>query len=53
MNDNDIIFVNEKDSFDMDDKINFNDLSVFFGVKINDLVCMYLKEIGRVNFLSV
>ncbi|MBF9296322.1 sigma-70 family RNA polymerase sigma factor, partial [Staphylococcus epidermidis] len=35
-----------------DDKINPNDLSAPPGVKINDPVRMYLKEIGRVNLLS-
>ena len=49
LNDNDITLVNEKDSSDTDDKINPNDLSAPPGVKINDPVRMYLKEIGRVN----
>ncbi|MCZ2499996.1 sigma-70 family RNA polymerase sigma factor, partial [Xylophilus sp. Kf1] len=52
LNDNDITLVNEKDSSDTDDKINPNDLSAPPGVKINDPVRMYLKEIGRVNLLS-
>ena len=52
LNDNDISLVNEKDSNDTDDKINPNDLSAPPGVKINDPVRMYLKEIGRVNLLS-
>ena len=52
LNDNDITLVNEKDSSDTDDKINPNDLSAPPGVKINDSVRMYLKEIGRVNLLS-
>src|SRR5699024_10562053 len=39
-------------SNDTDDKINPNDLSAPPGVKINDPVRMYLKEIGRVNLLS-
>lgn len=53
LNDNDILLVNEKDSLDIDEKLNLSDLSVFLGVKINDLVCMYFKEIGCVNLLSV
>ena len=51
LNDNDISLVNEKDSSDTDEKLNPNDL-VPPGVKINDPVRMYLKEIGRVNLLS-
>ena len=50
--DNDISLVNEKDSSDTDEKLNPNDLSAPPGVKINDPVRMYLKEIGRVNLLS-
>ena len=42
LNDNDITLVNEKDSSDTAPP----------GVKINDPVRMYLKEIGRVNLLS-
>lgn len=49
---NDITLINEKDASDTDDKINLNDLSAPPGVKINDPVRMYLKEIGRVNLLS-
>ena len=52
LNDNDISLVNEKDSSDTDEKLNPNDLSAPPGVKINDPVRMYLKEIGRVNLLS-
>ena len=52
LNDNDISLVNEKDSSDTDEKLNPNDLSAPPGVKINDHVRMYLKEIGRVNLLS-
>src|SRR5699024_9545115 len=52
INDNDIQLVNEKDSSDTDDKLNPNDLSAPPGVKINDPVRMYLKEIGRVDLLS-
>lgn len=36
-----------------EEEFDLNDLSVFFGVKINDLVCMYLKEIGCVDLLLV
>ncbi|UOR12286.1 RNA polymerase sigma factor RpoD [Halobacillus amylolyticus] len=35
-----------------EEEFNLNDLSVPPGVKINDPVRMYLKEIGRVNLLS-
>ncbi|MCL6572428.1 MAG: RNA polymerase sigma factor RpoD [Bacillus sp. (in: Bacteria)] len=35
-----------------DDEFDLNDLSVPPGVKINDPVRMYLKEIGRVDLLS-
>ena len=52
LNDNDISLVNEKDSSDTDEKLNPNDLSAPPGVKINDPVRMYLKEIGRVNLLN-
>lgn len=37
---------------DKDDEFDLNDLSVPPGVKINDPVRMYLKEIGRVDLLS-
>lgn len=37
---------------DEDDEFDLNDLSVPPGVKINDPVRMYLKEIGRVDLLS-
>lgn len=46
LNDNDISLVNEKDSSDTDEKLNPSDLSAPPGVKINDPVRMYLKEIG-------
>lgn len=52
LNDNDITLVNEKDHSDTDAKLNPNDLSAPPGVKINDPVRMYLKEIGRVDLLS-
>lgn len=52
LNDNDINLVNEKDSSDTDEKLNPNDLSAPPGVKINDPVRMYLKEIGRVDLLN-
>jgi RNA polymerase primary sigma factor len=37
---------------DKEEEFDLNDLSVPPGVKINDPVRMYLKEIGRVNLLS-
>lgn len=52
LTDNDISLVNEKDSSDKDSKLNPNDLSAPPGVKINDPVRMYLKEIGRVDLLN-
>ncbi|KOR13549.1 RNA polymerase subunit sigma [Staphylococcus carnosus] len=52
INDNDINLVNEKDSSDTDEKLNPHDLSAPPGVKINDPVRMYLKEIGRVDLLN-
>ena len=52
LTDNDISLVNEKDSSDKDAKLNPNDLSAPPGVKINDPVRMYLKEIGRVDLLN-
>ncbi|RFA36386.1 RNA polymerase sigma factor RpoD [Virgibacillus dokdonensis] len=35
-----------------EEEFNLNDLSVPLGIKINDPVRMYLKEIGRVDLLS-
>ncbi|ASE34038.1 RNA polymerase sigma factor RpoD [Mammaliicoccus sciuri] len=52
INENEINLINEKDSSDTNDKLNLNDLSAPPGVKINDPVRMYLKEIGRVNLLT-
>jgi RNA polymerase primary sigma factor len=43
---------NHNDDTDNDDNFLQNDLSVPPGVKINDPVRMYLKEIGRVPLLS-
>ncbi|WP_085991884.1 RNA polymerase sigma factor RpoD [Oceanobacillus senegalensis] len=40
------------DEDDEDEDFNLEDLSVPLGIKINDPVRMYLKEIGRVNLLS-
>src|SRR5690625_3810789 len=37
---------------DVTSEANLRDLSVTLGIKINDLVRMYLKEIGRVDILT-
>ncbi|SFS42370.1 RNA polymerase primary sigma factor [Halolactibacillus miurensis] len=42
----------EKDIKKEEEEFDLNDLSVPIGIKINDPVRMYLKEIGRVNLLS-
>ncbi|CAD2076058.1 RNA polymerase sigma factor RpoD [Phocicoccus pinnipedialis] len=47
-----IQLINEKDSSDTDDKLNLKDMSAPAGIKINDPVRMYLKEIGRVDLLT-
>ncbi|AQL56066.1 RNA polymerase sigma factor RpoD [Abyssicoccus albus] len=52
INAQEIQLINEKDSNDSDDKLDLNDLSAPPGVKINDPVRMYLKEIGRVDLLT-
>lgn len=44
--------VNLKEAADDNAEFDLNDLSVPPGVKINDPVRMYLKEIGRVDLLS-
>ena len=43
---------NPKDLTKNEEEFDLNDLSVPPGVKINDPVRMYLKEIGRVDLLS-
>ncbi|GEM00498.1 RNA polymerase primary sigma factor [Halolactibacillus halophilus] len=52
----DVISDAEKDPDEKDikkeEEFDLNDLSVPIGIKINDPVRMYLKEIGRVNLLS-
>lgn len=52
INENDIELINEKDASDKDEKLNLHDMSAPPGVKINDPVRMYLKEIGRVDLLN-
>ena len=52
INENDISMVNEKDASDKDEKLDLHDMSAPPGVKINDPVRMYLKEIGRVDLLT-
>ncbi|SDK80222.1 RNA polymerase sigma factor RpoD [Lacicoccus qingdaonensis] len=52
LNESDIQLINEKDATDTDAKLNLHDMSAPPGVKINDPVRMYLKEIGRVDLLS-
>ena len=42
----------EKEDADKDKEFNLKDISVPLGVKINDPVRMYLKEIGRVDLLT-
>lgn len=42
----------DTDGKDKDDEIDTEDLSVPLGIKINDPVRMYLKEIGRVDLLT-
>ncbi|MBS4173565.1 RNA polymerase sigma factor RpoD [Bacillus sp. FJAT-49736] len=44
--------IHELEKDDEEDEFDLNDLSVPPGVKINDPVRMYLKEIGRVDLLS-
>lgn len=51
-NDNDSDPDDEELEEEEDDEFDLNDLSVPPGVKINDPVRMYLKEIGRVDLLS-
>ncbi len=43
---------NMKEIAKEEEEFDLNDLSVPIGIKINDPVRMYLKEIGRVNLLS-
>lgn len=50
--DNEDVDPNEKQLSKGEEEFDLNDLSVPPGVKINDPVRMYLKEIGRVDLLS-
>ena len=52
LNENEIQMINEKDSADTDEKLDLSDMSAPPGVKMNDPVRMYLKEIGRVDLLT-
>ncbi|MGO1922552.1 MAG: RNA polymerase sigma factor RpoD [Jeotgalicoccus sp.] len=52
LNENEIQMINEKDSSDTNAKLDLSDMSAPPGVKINDPVRMYLKEIGRVDLLT-
>lgn len=52
LSENEVQMINEKDSSDTDEKLNLHDMSAPPGVKINDPVRMYLKEIGRVDLLT-
>lgn len=47
-----VIERDSNESHGEDEEFNFNDLSIPPGIKINDPVRMYLKEIGRVPLLS-
>ncbi|WP_027725026.1 RNA polymerase sigma factor RpoD [Tuberibacillus calidus] len=52
LEDNADLDVDDLDDEDKDEEFDLNDLSVPPGIKINDPVRMYLKEIGRVDLLS-
>ncbi|MDO5359852.1 MAG: RNA polymerase sigma factor RpoD [Jeotgalicoccus sp.] len=52
LNENEVQMINEKDSSDTNEKLDLSDMSAPPGVKINDPVRMYLKEIGRVDLLT-
>lgn len=52
LNENDVVIITEKNMKEAEEEIDLNDLSVPAGIKINDPVRMYLKEIGRVQLLN-